>query len=66
MKGGIKMFNVGDTVQLKSGGPVMTVVSVNENNMCRCSWFKDEEVKESAFPADALEKYDDSVFAAVY
>jgi uncharacterized protein YodC (DUF2158 family) len=37
---GIKMekVNVGDTVQLKSGGPIMTAESVDEEGM-NCVWF---------------------------
>lgn len=33
-------FSVGDTVQLKSGGPVMTVESVDEEGL-NCVWFGD-------------------------
>lgn len=34
-------FLVGDAVQLKSGGPVMTVESVDEEGL-NCVWFVDE------------------------
>lgn len=32
-------FKVGDVVQLCSGGPKMTVESVNENGTVSCVWF---------------------------
>jgi uncharacterized protein YodC (DUF2158 family) len=31
-------FKKGDLVKLKSGGPIVTVVEVEPNNL-RCSWF---------------------------
>lgn len=34
-------FLVGDTVQLKSGGPIMTVESVDHEGVS-CIWFVDE------------------------
>jgi uncharacterized protein YodC (DUF2158 family) len=39
-------FNVGDVVQLKSGGPKMTVNSVSEEHaemMVHCTWFVDSK-----------------------
>ena len=33
-------FSVGDIVQLKSGGPIMTVESVDEEGLS-CIWFAD-------------------------
>ena len=32
-------MQVGDTVQLKSGGPIMTVESVGPSNVCKVIWF---------------------------
>ena len=35
-------FKAGDTVKLKSGGPLMSVVSVNSNEAW-CEWFDDKK-----------------------
>ncbi|BBL90609.1 hypothetical protein VroAM7_32620 [Vibrio rotiferianus] len=52
------MFNVGDCVQLKSGGPVMTV-SDTDGSTVRCQWFDmNQEVKTLNFRAETLEKYE--------
>lgn len=51
------MFKVGDEVQLKSGGPVMTVTNIGTASL-QCTWFKDDEVKREAFPEEALEAYE--------
>lgn len=32
-------FKVGDVVQLKSGGPKMTIMQVYDEEMCQCTWF---------------------------
>jgi uncharacterized protein YodC (DUF2158 family) len=53
-------FKVGDTVRLKSGSPLMTVVKVqpddtSETNVA-CAWFSgDEESHQGEFPGAALE-----------
>ena len=36
-------FNLGDQVQLKSGGPIMTVEKVTSHGTVTCSWFAKEE-----------------------
>jgi uncharacterized protein YodC (DUF2158 family) len=50
-------FQVGDLVVLKSGGPVMTVVS-NENaeltGQIHCSWFSGKKHEAGWFPPAAL------------
>jgi uncharacterized protein YodC (DUF2158 family) len=33
-------FELGDTVMLKSGGPLMTVAIAKPNNVYHCVWFK--------------------------
>ena len=52
-------FKVGDTVRLKSGGPLMTITIANYDGKRRfyCQWFtKDEDAaRESYFPPDALQ-----------
>lgn len=51
-------MNIGEKVRLKSGVPMMTVRSVN-NNILSCDWFikdKDENYisEEKDFPIDML------------
>jgi uncharacterized protein YodC (DUF2158 family) len=52
-------FRVGDTVKLKSGGPLMTVTNpggqTGGKTVVSCTWFDGSEVKASVFPPDALE-----------
>lgn len=47
-------FNPGDTVKLKSGGPIMTVESVgpeamSNKTMVFCTWFDGSNRKSDAF-----------------
>jgi len=35
-------FKEGDTVQLKSGGPIMTVKSLSTGGALECHWFNQE------------------------
>ena len=47
----------GDVVELKSGGPVMTVVRVAEAGAVYCQWFPSpDKVREKSFPPAALKK----------
>jgi uncharacterized protein YodC (DUF2158 family) len=49
----------GDTVQLKSGGPKMTVTEVKPiNGVTRawCSWFINDKLETASFPVDSLNK----------
>jgi uncharacterized protein YodC (DUF2158 family) len=47
-------LKVGDTVKLKSGGPLMTITLI-ELNTVYCSWFNDKnELKYGQFSPDAL------------
>jgi len=50
------MFKVGDTVQLKSGGPVMTVHSLEEHDNVYCSWFDGPKPTGGTFKAAMLKK----------
>jgi uncharacterized protein YodC (DUF2158 family) len=59
-------FKIGDVVQLKSGGPIMTVTGFgkdnNANERVNCTWFDDKDnEKNGAYPAEALQKYDYAV-----
>ena len=55
------LFKIGDTVRLKSGGPLMTVTEVRSDSpssgkpMVWVKWFSDSEAKQDHFPPDALE-----------
>jgi len=47
----------GDQVQLKSGGPVMTIVNPGGfTGWPVCNWFEGDKLKMSSFPPDALTK----------
>jgi uncharacterized protein YodC (DUF2158 family) len=49
-------IKVGDVVQLRSGGPVMTVGSRGGNNHAYvgCVWFDGSNVKEHGFSVELL------------
>ncbi len=50
-------FNVGDTVQLKSGGPDMTVTRIGTAGgepMVWCAWFEGTKDAYALFPPEAL------------
>ncbi|WP_370679391.1 YodC family protein [Comamonas sp. GB3 AK4-5] len=50
------MFQVGDVVRLKSGGPSMTVTYLGERGSVSCEWFPDIDAAplHHGFPANAL------------
>jgi uncharacterized protein YodC (DUF2158 family) len=49
-------FNVGDTVRLRSGGPVMTIVARPEGSHgWQTFWFAGDELRNEFFPAETLE-----------
>lgn len=49
-------FNVGEIVQLKSGGPEMTVQLVPEKptGHYKCQWFAGKKLEAGLFPFDSL------------
>lgn len=53
-------FQVGDIVELKSGGPYMTVVGHAGGGSVICEWFNNEDGKQTparhVFPPQALKK----------
>jgi uncharacterized protein YodC (DUF2158 family) len=56
----VGMWKEGDVVQLKSGGPRMTVDRVmhysDDSTSVYCVWFDDDKKQECDFPPDGLEK----------
>jgi uncharacterized protein YodC (DUF2158 family) len=48
-------FNVGDTVRLRSGGPVMTINEKAQAGGFVCVWFAGNDVKHHMFKPEALE-----------
>lgn len=55
-------FQVGDVVQLKSGGPLMTIHDIGDyspgpNPGVRCVWFDGPKPLEEVFDVRVLEEY---------
>ncbi len=56
-------FQPGDIVQLKSGGPAMTIAEVNTDSMTGrfrgyfCEWFKGASKERAHFSEDTLQPY---------
>ena len=54
-------LKAGDLVQLKSGGPVMTIrYKVTDSRTVFCCWFVDNEVKDTVFDKNAVVKVSDN------
>lgn len=52
-------YQAGDVVQLKSGGPKMTVEKTTGVKMVHCVWFdKDGNEKKGQYNEDTLKEYD--------
>ena len=49
-------FEIGNVVQLRSGGPKMTVHGVVSDGDVVCQWFEGNVVHEESFPREALQK----------
>ena len=52
-------FNEGDVVELKSGGPAMTVLATPKSGdkYYTCVWFKGASREQGRFPASSMKKY---------
>ena len=46
-------INIGDIVELKSGGPRMTVIAIG-NGQCKCEWFDQKDTKVHNFLYESL------------
>lgn len=53
-------FQIGDVVVLISGGPKMTVSSIQLSNNVSCMWFDGPVLFNATFNQDALKMYEDS------
>lgn len=51
-----QMFKIGDVVQLKSGGPAMTVLATGEEVECLFYGEESETFRRESLPAFALER----------
>lgn len=50
-------FEIGDVVQLKSGGPEMTIAQIDSNGMeITCRWFLDGHPRREFFHPKTLRK----------
>ena len=54
--GRMENLNTGDTVQLKSGGPIMTLGGKMAAGGYKCHWFSGTELKEGLFSLEELQK----------
>lgn len=52
------MFKVGDVVELKSGGPEMTISDIRNNEYCTVIWFIDGKPFYYDLPLIVLTKVD--------
>jgi uncharacterized protein YodC (DUF2158 family) len=53
-------YTVGDTVQLMSGGPIMTITKQNFGGDYWCVWFDGDTRQESRFSQATLKPADSS------
>jgi uncharacterized protein YodC (DUF2158 family) len=51
-------FKIGDTVTLTSSGHLMTVISIDREDVITCAWSVKEDIKSKGFPSAALIKAD--------
>ncbi len=51
-----EQFEKGDTVDLKSGSPLMTVEGFTDDKRVKCVWYKDGEVKRDWVDPSCLRK----------
>ena len=53
-----RSFKIGDLVRIKSGGPMMVVTEVGENQdgkpIVTCTWVDEDKPEVGTFPADTV------------
>jgi uncharacterized protein YodC (DUF2158 family) len=49
-------YQIGTTVQLISGGPVMTVKAPGNNGRIYCQWFAGKKLEQGEFPMASLKQ----------
>lgn len=49
-----EQFKIADIVKLKSGGPPMTIESVNGDGKVYCVWFVEGEIQSALFTLETL------------
>ena len=55
-------FKVGDTVRLKSGGPLMTIDQIDPQSGIWCTWFDDKNKRQTdSFKAAVLDADDGTI-----
>lgn len=52
-----QQWKIGDVVQLKSGGPQMTVTRVHHDGDVDCQWFYRTDAQSGTFPAGSVQAY---------
>ena len=53
-------MNVGDVVELNSGGPKMTVEAILDDVRIKCCWFDSgEEIRHAEFKKPILKKFEE-------
>jgi uncharacterized protein YodC (DUF2158 family) len=57
-------FVVGDVVQLKSGGELMTVEKL-EGDRITCVWSQNKKVERNTFVAATLDKYESPTWDSI-
>lgn len=53
----VNTFKIGDIVQLKSGGPKMTVNERTPGGNFRCAWFAGNKMETGVFAPEAITSY---------
>ena len=51
-------FGKGDVVQLKSGGPAMTIKKVYPDGSYACQWFVESNLQDGSFVSEMLKHAD--------
>ena len=58
---GMENLKLGDTVQLKSGGPIMTLgKETGSRGTYSCAWFDGATLRHGSFPIEQLKKVEPS------